>query len=168
MTLLKPTFVSLGEHHIYFALVLVFLAMCCQSFQAQEQSDTKKMATLDRLCGRLEHVEYLPVKNAANSFTTKTKALKHVTLRLYESKAGVECCKSFSTIEEVNTGLNGNFKFKTKNAGLYWLVAVIDGNEHKMDIRFQPQKQTDTLCINQYFQIDNSGNFGIAETVTVD
>src|SRR5712664_1507047 len=68
---------------------------------AQGSSGGGKWTTLDRLCGRLEHVEYLPTKSSINSFPTKAVALKQISLRLYEFRPDAEGWKNASSVEEI-------------------------------------------------------------------
>jgi hypothetical protein len=132
--------------------------------QSQTPEDAKRWNTVDRLCGRLEHVER---RDEGDTRPDKTKSLKSVVLKLYQ-RDSVPCCESVYPAAEVKTGRGGAFSFSSVKPGPYWLVADINGREFKMPLRFQPDKSSDTLCSDQRFEVYDSGEIQIGRIITVD
>jgi hypothetical protein len=129
--------------------------------QSQSPEYLKRLNTIDRLCGHLEHVERRDPR------PDKTESLKGMVLKLYQ-RDSVPCCESVYPAAEVKTGRGGRFSFANMKPGPYWLVAEVKGREFKMDIRFQPGKGVDTPCSDQWFQVYDSGEFQFGEIITVD
>jgi len=132
--------------------------------QSQSPEEIKRWNTVDRLCGRLEHVER---RDGGETRPDKTKSLKGVALKLYQRDT-VPCCESVYPAAEVKTGRGGGFSFADIKPGPYWLVADVRGREFKMDLRFQPGKGADTLCSDQRFEVYDSGEFQLGKVITVD
>jgi hypothetical protein len=83
--------------------------------QGQPPEVAKKWNAIDRLCGRLEHVER---RDDGDTRPDKTKSLKGVVLRLYQRDT-VPCCESIHPAAEVKTGRGGGFSFSAAKPGSY-------------------------------------------------
>jgi len=132
--------------------------------QSQSPEELKRWNSVDRLCGRLEHIER---RGDGDTRPDKTKSLKGVVLKLYQRDT-VPGCESVYPTVQAKTGRGGGFSFANLEPGPYWLVADVKGREFKMDIRFQPGKGVDTLCSDQRFQVYDSGQFQLGKIITVD
>jgi hypothetical protein len=147
------------RHAVLCAMILVGNMLCAQD---------KKPWNIDRLCGRLEHVEKIPDRKHADIFSEKPKALRDVRLVMYERQENEACCEKLTPIDEIMTGKNGLFNFKDAKPGLYWLAANWDGKEYKSAVVYKPQKSPGTICSQQGLQFDYAGNADWWITVTVD
>jgi hypothetical protein len=145
-------------------LPLVTLVVFAQIFYAQE----KKPWSVDRLCGRLDHVQRTPERHDPNSFSEKRKALRDVSLSLYERRENQTCCDGLNAVETTNTGRGGHFEFKTNKLGSYWLGTNWNGKNSSVPVIYEPQKNPVTICSEQGIQLDDQGNAEWWITVTVD
>jgi hypothetical protein len=132
--------------------------------QSQSPEELKRWNRVDRLCGRVEHIER---RGDGDTRPDKTKSLKGVVLKLYQ-RDSVPCCESVYPAATVKTGRGGGFSFANIKPGPYWLVADVRGREYKMDIRLQPGKGADMLCSDQRFEVYDSGEFQLGKIITVD
>jgi len=66
----------------------------------------------------------------------------------------------------VQTKKDGKSEFKRISEGAYWIVAVVEGREHKMAIDFAPSKEAQGCSWNLY-TIDRNGNFILMTYVTI-
>jgi hypothetical protein len=146
------------------ALSLVVLFLIAQFLYAQE----KKPWNVDRLCGRLEHVQRTPGRHDPNTFSEKRKVLRDVSLSLYERRENEACCDGLNAVETTKTGRRGNFEFKTPKLGSYWLSTNWNGKISTVPIIYKPQKNPVTMCSEQGIQLDDQGNAEWWKTVTVD
>jgi hypothetical protein len=92
------------------AAELVGVAILLATFavgQSQSPEELKRWVSVDRLCGRLEHVER---RDVGDTRPGKTKSLKGVVLKLYQRDT-VACCESVYPAAEVKTGRGGGFSF---------------------------------------------------------
>jgi hypothetical protein len=146
------------------ALSIIVLMLFAQSLQAQE----KKPWNLDRLCGRLEHVQRTPSRRHSNNFSERRKALRNVSLSLYERRENEPCCDGVNAAETIQTGRGGHFEFKTKKAGTFLLSTNWSGKEYRLSVVYKPQKNSATTCSDQGIALDGEGNADWWVTVTVD
>jgi hypothetical protein len=123
---------------------------------------------LDTVCGKVVHL-YGDIEKPKDRFRqAKTKPLPHITLSLYPRNADEECCKAGQVIETLTTGRGGDFRFKTQAAGRYWLTALWQGRVYKTAIALSSVKSGVDFCPATTFQIDDSGKFTYAISVTVE
>ena len=146
----------------------VFLAAALLSGTQQQAKDMHTVFEVSRICGRLVHEELIPIKGSPNSFESKMKSLRKVTVRLYQSQGNTSCCEGLPLVAQERTGWGGSFKFKRMTPGPYWVATRVNGRDYKMQVRFAPRKTDDTLCSNQLFVVDDSGKFQMAITITVE
>lgn len=144
--------------------LILALCMFASALCAQE----KKPWQIDRLCGKLEHVQQIPDRKNANNFSEKRKTLRDIPVSLYERSENELCCSSLGATETVRTGKRGGFHFKTAKAGNYWLSANWNGKEYKLAISFKPDKKSTTMCFQQGIGLDDEGNADWWVTITVD
>jgi len=145
-----------------FLLAIMLGAVCQQTGNGEQEY------AVERLCGKLERVWFIPIKGSANSFEQKTKSLNNIPLRLYRRAENISCCEGLPIVTKTETGHRGQFKLKGVAPGLYWFVAVAEGREYKLRIRYEPAKGSDILCSDLFFQITDSGAFQFGRKVTVD
>ena len=79
-----------------------------------------RSATVERFCGKLQHVEYPRI--TATSYSVEARNLAHVVVNLYPAQESTECCEGAVPIATTLTGRSGSFNLKTKRFadGLYW------------------------------------------------
>jgi hypothetical protein len=149
------------------ALISLVLSAISAHSQSSLRSDPPTVA---KVCGKLQHFEEIPVKNAKNTFEDKTKNLPGIAVSLFPAKDSSECCVGISPIAQATTGRWGAFRFSAKNltSGLYWLVAKTNGQEYKLLVRYEPKSNPDQLCYQTFWELDDAGHFWITETITVD
>ncbi len=109
---------TLGEQHRYrpyrgdaggvetLRVPAPFLAaiLIVQGMNAQE----KNPWIVDRICGRVEHVQRIPIKKQPNNYTEKRKDLKGIPLELYESPGGAPCCDALKKVGSTISGKGGS------------------------------------------------------------
>jgi hypothetical protein len=134
----------------------------------QEPAYQEPKIELDRLCGKLVHVDRNAGKQKDFYQDKKTKPLAHVELALYPRKPNDQCCQTDSPVASVRTGRGGDFRFKKQISGTYWLVARWGGHSYNTPVILHPAKSKDDFCSNAIFEIDHTGKFTYAITVTVE
>jgi len=144
---------------VLFSVILVGHVVCAQE---------KKPWNIDRLCGRLEHVERIPNRKHADTFSETRKALRDVPLAMYERRENEICCENLTPIDTTITGKNGLFNFKDEKPGLYWLETNWNGKKYKAAVAYNPAKKSGTICSQQGLQLDYAGDADWWITVTVD
>jgi hypothetical protein len=143
-----------------------FLAaiLVVQGLNAQE----KKPWGADQICGRVEYLKRIPEKKHPNSYSEKKKSLKDVRLELYEFDENQARCEGLKTVGSLASGRNGQFEFGPEKPGRYWLIAKWNSKEYKVDVIYEPQKKSSTICSQQGIWIEDDGNASWWITVTVD
>jgi hypothetical protein len=125
-------------------------------------------SNVTRLCGRLDHVEGIPEYKHPDNFAESRKALRDISLDLYERRANENCCENLKPIDRTITGKGGRFEFKNQKPGLYWLRADWNGKEYKLAVVYTPEKDSQEVCSQQGMKVDYAGDAGWWLTVTVD
>ena len=147
-----------------FALILALIL-----FVPGLPAQGKKPWTIDRLCGKLDHIQRIPDRKHANNFSERREALRDVSVTLYEPREGEPCCSTANAvIEAAQSGRGGHFEFKTKKPGKFWLKANWNGKDYKLALVYEPSKNSTTLCSDQGIDLDDDGNAEWWATVTVD
>ncbi len=144
--------------------MILALGMIASTSYAQE----KKPWQIDRLCGKIEYVQKIPSRKNTNTFSEKRKALRDISLGLYDQHENESCCSGLAAIETVHTGRGGRFEFKNTKPGNYWLGANWNGKEYKVAVVFKPEKNSSTLCSEQGLGFDDEGNADWWVTITLD
>ena len=134
--------------------LIVALVLFAPTLFAQE----KKPWQIDRFCGKIEYVQKIPDRKNANAFAEKRKALRDISLALYDKHENEPCCSDLRALETVHTGRGGHFEFKNQKPGNYWLSTNWNGKEYKVAIGFQPDKKSTTMCSQQGIALDDEGN----------
>jgi hypothetical protein len=127
----------------------------------------KKPWEVERLCGKLEHVEKIPDRRNSNNFSEKRNTLRDVEIALYERRENESCCAGRSAIETVRTRRGGRFEFRSK-PGTYWLVSSWNGREYRLPVLYEAGKPPATVCSEQGIQVDLAGNAEWWISITVD
>jgi hypothetical protein len=146
---------------------LALMAVFANWNQVANAARSPKPFEVAHVCGRLFRLKQVPVKNTGNSFRDKRQAIPHATLMVYVAQQRSECC-SGSPVEKTQSGRRGQFRFKHLKASLLWLVARVDDRDYKMLIRIDSKKNTDDECSDLEYDIDDSGSFTGARTITVN
>lgn len=123
---------------------------------------------IDRLCGKIGYVQKIPSRKNPSTFSEKRTTLKDVPLALYEKNEAKACCGGVTAIETTRTGRGGQFEFKTRKAGSFWLIASWNGKDYQAPILYYPQKNSTVLCSQQGITLDKDGKADWWLTVTVD
>lgn len=125
---------------------------------------------VERLCGKLVHVEHVPDKDIPNAFEGKTRSLPRVPIRLYGADGDRSCCEGLPLVGEATTGRWGSFRLKEKGlaGGLYWIVARRDARQYQLLVRFGPRKNSTELCSDLSYEVDDLGNMTVAVTLVVE
>jgi hypothetical protein len=89
-------------------------------------------------------------------------------LSVFERSENEACCNGLKAVETTVTGRGGNFEFKTKKLGSYWLTTIWDGKNSAVPVIYERQKDSVTLCSEQGIQLDDHGKAEWWITVTVD
>jgi hypothetical protein len=93
--------------------------------------------------------------------------LRGSELKLFKRTGDDPCCNG-AVVATVKTHRFGGFDFKGVPTGSYWLTTNLDGRDVQMPIEFKTSKPTSTQCSDQFFNIDENYNFGLALQITVD
>ena len=91
------------------------------------RGEEKKPWGVGRICGRVEYVQRIPVRNTTNTFNEKRKALRGVALHLYNWQEGTPCCGDLAPVDSTISGKSGRFDFKQEAPGRYWLSTRLTG-----------------------------------------
>lgn len=102
--------------------------------------DTEKWNAVERMCGKLEWVEEIPVKGKGAEFEEKSRPLKKVDIRLYRRENESSCCGMGLPIARAVTNGRGEFDFKNLVPGSYWVMVEVDGKEYSHAIKYVPSK----------------------------
>jgi hypothetical protein len=146
------------------AIPLLAAILVGHALYAQEQ----KPWNVDRLCGRIEYVQKVPARNLSNTVSEKRKNLRGLPIELYEWRNGASCCGDLTHVGATTSGKGGHFEFKPEKPGHYWLTAKWNEKEYKVDVIFEPHKNSTTVCSEQGIQVDDAGNASWWLTITVD
>ena len=140
------------------------VVLAAQTVLAQE----KKPWSVDQICGRVDYVKRIPEKKHPNNFSENRKSLKGVPLELYEAGDSSPCCDGLKMVGSVVSGKRGEFEFKAEKPGHYWLAAKWNEKHYKVDVVYEPQKKSSTICSQQGIQIVDEEDASWFMTVTVD
>jgi hypothetical protein len=83
----------------------------------QTMAQPKQEWDVERLCGRVEHVQRIPDKKFANTFSERHRGLSDLTMTLFERRDGQLCCDALVALEKTRTSRDGRFEFKTNEPG---------------------------------------------------
>ena len=158
---------KLAEMKIFaFATIALLVTVA----KGQDRVQGARPPVVERLCGKLLHSEQVPIKNAVNTFEDKTRNLAHVTVKLYRADDDRLCCNGLSLAAETKTGRWGSFRLREKGlvGGVYWIVVRPTSREYRLLIRYEPKKNSDELCSQSLFELNDAGNFWKAEIVVLD
>lgn len=143
----------------FLVVILIVLGL-----NAQE----KKPWSVNRICGRVEYVQRIPVRKQPNTYSDKRKYLKGIPLELYESPEGAPCCVALKNVGSTISGRSGQFEFKAEKAGQYWLTAKWSGRDYEVAVEFEPEKKSSTICSQQGIQMEDGEDASWWVAITVD
>jgi hypothetical protein len=151
------------------AISILALFMSVGSAMAQT-SQKNAPAVVKNLCGKLIHSEDERVRNTQNTFETRTRNLPRASMRLYRADDGHACCAEVLLVAKTTTCRWGTFHFNTKKtaAGLDWIAVKPDGRENKLFVRYDPKRNSDQLCYQTFWEVNDAENSCISETITVE
>ena len=126
--------------------------------------------TLERLCGKLEHVQNLPVNGNPYVVATKRHSLPRVIVSLFSADGTSDCCGGAAPVLTTATDHRGSFEFKSRQlpGGTYWLEVEPNGRKYRMLIRYASRKHSDELCSEIFWQVNDNGDFNMAHPITLD
>jgi len=131
--------------------------------------DPEKWNTVERMCGKLERVEEIPIKGTPSLFTEKRQPIKKAVVRIYRREKDAPCCESSMPLAETVTSRGGDFMFKDSAPGTYWVVVVVDGTEYSHAIKYAPsaKDKVEVSCSDLLYEI-RKGELQLGRIVTVD
>jgi hypothetical protein len=131
--------------------------------------DPEKWNTVERMCGKLERVEEIPVKGTTAAFTEKRQPIKKADIRLYQRGKATQCCGAGLLVAETVTSRGGDFIFRNPAPGSYWVVAVVDGKEYIHAIKYAPstKDKVEVNCADLLYEI-KKGELQLGRMITVD
>jgi len=106
-----------------------------------QADDSEKWNTVERMCGKLEWLEEIPVKGTTDTFNEKRMPVKKAEVRLYRRENDSPCCGATLFVTNAVTNRAGEFEFKKAVPGRYWIVAIVDGKEYSHAIKFAPESK---------------------------
>jgi hypothetical protein len=148
--------------------VVVFAGVLLGTEPQLLHSQEKRPWDVGRICGRVEYVQRIPVRNTTNTFNEKRKALRGVALHLYNWQEGTPCCGDLAPVDSTISGKSGKFDFKQEAPSRYWLGTRWSGREYRVALVYRPKKDSQTMCSQQGIDLDDDGDMDWWETVTVD
>jgi len=115
-------------------------------------------------------VQTIPVKDSPLNLVEKTTDISGAAISLYPTSGKTECCNALSAIARSTTGRWGGFHLNDKRlpGGFYWLVAEVAGQKYKLLIQYVSQRNSNQLCSDTYWQLNENGEFWKTETIFVE
>jgi hypothetical protein len=165
---LQPLAPKKSKLYLSFLMGVLVFALTGNLVASQENSEKARLQTMNRLCGNLVRAKDIPAKGRQNVVGHKTNALKGFAIQLMEWREGRDCCTGLKIVAEERSRHGGRFEFRNIEPGRYWVVATVDGHEYKMPVRYVRKADDLTSCSNLFYEAYDSGEFGLAITVTVD
>jgi hypothetical protein len=152
--------------HLAYIPIVALLAATLSSQAAEILSPPK----LERICGKLDRVESVPTKNKRGISKEKKRDLARVPVALYEAREGQPCCEGIAPVATAKTDHWGDFEIRPKHAagGLYWLQVEPDGHRYKMLVQYRPKRNSNEMCTQKHWEIDENVNFVESQTITID
>jgi hypothetical protein len=132
----------------------------CSVAQVKTKRGTVDL-TIDQACGQLLHVDRRVPGRVAGAELLDTSVLPNIVIKLYR-RNDKRCCEDSQFVQEVTTGVEGNFKFQPTPPGRYWLATTVGGREYKLPFRLPQLNKVNTSCSDQQFEVDDSGKFQVA------
>jgi hypothetical protein len=145
---------------------IFFTAGLAQSRAQEARSVDSGPNTVDRLCGKLQHLDRHPTKDG-KSYTENRKGLRNVALKLYKGGKN-SCCEAPDLLEETSSRRGGEFRFKSQKPASYWIVAIVNGREYKIPIRLESPRKPSDVCSDKLFQANDDGEFSLGRVITLD
>jgi hypothetical protein len=118
---------------------------------------------LERLCGKLQHVDALPIKTEVYEIRTEILNIPRAAVTLYAADAGSPCCDRATPVATAVTGHGGSFRLKSKRlpGGMYWLQVEPNGRKYRMLFQYAPKRHSNQLCAETYWSVDEKGGFEV-------
>jgi hypothetical protein len=138
------------------------LVLLSASALAQAPGDAPP-PTLERLCGKLQHVDALPIETEVYGIRTEILNIPHVAVTLYAADARSPCCNRATPVATAVTGHWGSFRLKSKRLpdGMYWLQVEPNGHKSRILFQYAPNRHSDQLCTETYWTVDEKGGFEV-------
>jgi hypothetical protein len=135
-----------------------------------EAPNSAPSPSLERWCGKLEHVQNLPVKDAPNAFVTKQRDLRRGRVSLYPAGENSQCWEGAAAMATAVTGNRGCCELKSKHlpGGLYGLQVEPNGRKYRVLIHYAQKRFSDQLCSQPVWEASESGDFRKAQLISVD
>jgi len=151
-------------------LIPLSVAILIASSAFAQAPSSAQPPILERLCGKLEHAQDLPVKGEPTTIVTKYQNLRHAPVSLYPAVENGQWSDGATPIVTATTGHWGSFQLKTKQlpGGLYWLQVEPDGRKYRMLVRYAPKRFPDQLCTQTVWEVNDAGGFRKVALISVD
>ena len=144
-------------------LLVVLVLFGPLSLRAQKPS----IQTVERLCGYLQQEKRIPDSRRPNFGDYEYEVVEKSPVKLYAMQGDSLCCSNTTPVALAVSRKGGKFEFKEVPPGKYWLVAIINQREYKMQIEYQPPKESPDECNEHLYTLDKSGNFVLLTYITV-
>jgi hypothetical protein len=148
---------------MHLPLVAVVVVSGCQIM-----AQPKKEWEVERICGRVEHVQRIRDRKFSDTFSERRQGLRDLMLSLFERRDGEPCCDALVALETARTGRGGRFEFKAKKPGNFWLTTNWNAKEYKVAVVNKQQRDSSATCSKQGIGLDDSGNADWWVTITLD
>ncbi|SRR6266498_1807566 len=126
----------------------------------------KEHKVFSRLCGVVDHVEYVPAHGSAKE--QKKTQLSEIPMVLYEGDENTGCCDNLKKIGDLSTGKHGDFDFKDVAPGNYWLSMRWNEKDYKIAFTHPVSHEADATCSSQGIDLQADGKADWWMTITVD
>jgi hypothetical protein len=130
--------------------------------------DQEKWNTVERMCGKLEWVEEIPLKGKIAEFEEKSTPLKNADVRLYHRQNEPSCCVTALLIGRTVTNKRGEFEFNVEDLfpGNYWVMVELNGKQYSHAIKYAGTK-FESGCSDLLYDI-KKGELQLRRVIQVD
>lgn len=146
----------------------LFLALLGISSPPQKV-DLEKWNTVDRMCGKLEHVEKIRARGGTEAVKEKSEPIKKADIRLYQREKGSACCDAALPVAKTTSSKRGEFSFSAVIPDSYWLVVRVGGQDFALALSYAPngKNKLEASCTELLYEVGN-GELQLKRIVTVD
>jgi hypothetical protein len=154
---------GLAKAAIY-AAVLIAMFVASTTLFARKKDQPR----LDHLCGVIDHVQYVPVREHINTFNDRRTPLPSLPLIFYQQQAGQSCCDGLKQVAATITDKNGKFDLVEVKFGHYWLSTEWSKKTYKYAFDYPFSNDPEVTCSRQGIDLKDDGSVAWWVTITVD